>query len=270
MNYIIHKPKGFLNSYIKFIWAMESEFCGHTCNLEKLVPSGSAEIIINLDDKITIKGKKNSDQVSSNGIIGGQKSSFSEYVPNSKKLISVVFHPQAAHSVFGIPTNEFSDYYIDATNIWGDDWKRLVEQVIDAENYNKKIQLLENFVFSKIVKNDIALDDRINKSIELLNQSSGRIKITELAEKVYLGKRQLERLFRTKLGLSPKEFSRIVRFQSVLYLKQKNNLLSLSELAYLNGYYDQSHFVNEFTSISGFSPKEFFSMGEIVSDYFSY
>lgn len=269
MNYLIHKPKGLLKKYIKFIWALDFDNSNTNCEFDKLMPGGCVEIIINLGKKLSIKGKKNTDNLSSCGIVGGQKTTFSEYIPGSKGIISIVLLPEAAYSVIGIPISELVDCYVEPEDIWKPDGKDLVNRVIEAGNNDLRIKILEKFVFDKIVENEKDIDRRLLTSVDLLNKSGGQIKINELAEKICLSKRQIERMFKKEIGLSPKEFSRILRFQWILFAKQQNDSLSLTELAYIGGYFDQAHFINDFKTITGFNPKEYFSMGGIISDYYS-
>ena len=70
------------------------------------------------------------------------------------------------------------------------------------------------------------------------------------------------------IGISPKQYLKIIRFQSAIFLKQKNNNLNMTELSYESGYLDQSHFINDFKSLSGLTPKQYFAEKEIYSDFF--
>jgi AraC-like DNA-binding protein len=71
------------------------------------------------------------------------------------------------------------------------------------------------------------------------------------------------------MGKSPKQFIRIVRFQEVLRRLSLGDNSYLTEYAYNNGYFDQSHFIKDFKSLSGYTPKEFVALGDCHSDYFS-
>jgi AraC-like DNA-binding protein len=75
---------------------------------------------------------------------------------------------------------------------------------------------------------------------------------------VCLGIKQFERIFSKYVGVNPKKFASIVRFQNVLQTNSKGKR-RLSQIAVYNGYYDQSHFIHDFKSLTGLTPKAFFN-----------
>ena len=85
----------------------------------------------------------------------------------------------------------------------------------------------------------------------------GSVNISAMAREHALSTRQFERKFKEVAGLSPKLYSRIIRFQAATKHKL-NGRCDLTEVAYACGYYDQSHFINDFREFSGYTPKEFF------------
>lgn len=80
-----------------------------------------------------------------------------------------------------------------------------------------------------------------------------------MAQEVCFGVKQFERVFSKNIGLNPKKYLSIVKFQNVLQMKKKFPNANLQRLAYENGYYDQSHFTHDFKNLTGLSPKDFFS-----------
>lgn len=269
MNYIIHKPTGILKKYIKFICTLEVKDVPSGLTCMNLPPSGFVEIAI-IPQKLTVKGKNNKDNLTSRGVISGQKTTFSRFIPGDMDVISLCLYPETAYSIIGIPVDELTDYYITPEDIWKTEGKNLTERITETSDKKKRVKILEDFILGKILKTSCEPNKRLVKAVEILGINRGQVRIDKLAERVCLSKRQLERLFRQKIGLSPKEFSRIIRFQAVLFAKQKDKTLSFTDLAYSSGYFDQAHFINDFKQISGYKPGEYFSFDEIVSDYYSF
>ena len=110
---------------------------------------------------------------------------------------------------------------------------------------------------------------RIDDSIRNINQTLGKISIEELSSRACLSRKQYERIFTDNIGISPKRFLRIVRFQNVIFQKQMRQNSNLTTLAYDCGYFDQSHMINDFKILSGKTPSQYFREGEVISDYFS-
>ena len=124
----------------------------------------------------------------------------------------------------------------------------------------QRIALLENFFSERLIYNKDF--ERIDHAVELIGKYKGQLRTRQLAQEVCLGIKQFERLFAKHVGINPKKFSGIIRFQNVIQMKNKHKNLNLYQLASNNGYHDQSHFIHDFKNITGFSPREFFNTSE--------
>ena len=99
----------------------------------------------------------------------------------------------------------------------------------------------------------------MEEAVKIIEQSKGQIRTRALAQEVCLGIKQFERIFSNHVGLNPKKYISIVRFQQVLQMSKKQANTDLCQLAFDNGYYDQSHFIHDFKRITDVAPREFFS-----------
>jgi transcriptional regulator GlxA family with amidase domain len=86
-------------------------------------------------------------------------------------------------------------------------------------------------------------------------QSSGSVRVSELARQTGLGIRQFERRFAREIGISPKLYARIVRFEAALQRRAVSPTTRWTEIAHALGYHDQMHMVHDFTRLSGDSPE---------------
>jgi AraC-like DNA-binding protein len=105
--------------------------------------------------------------------------------------------------------------------------------------------------------------------------TGGQLEISEAAMGYPVTQRRLQQLFAIQLGISPVLFKRLVRFRHTLRIfnaakAATNSKLSLTQLCYLSGYYDQSHFIRDFKCFSGIMPRQYlkgnFRLNEIVTD----
>lgn len=270
MNYLYYKPKGFLADYVKLIWCLDFNDYSNSYNCNKLIPSGCIEVLFHF-------GSQPFDKLDGNlskqprGLIIGQKSKFTEYFPVGKAgIVSAMLLPEKATSVIGIPLNHLSNQHIDVVDIFGKAGAEVIEKINTIDSLKEKMGIVEKFLSDRVAEFYTNTDKQITESVRQINLYGGNIKIESLAKNVNLSKRQLERKFSTKIGLSPKDFSRIIRFQKTLFVKQKNESLSLTKLAYGCGYSDQAHLIHDFKSISGLTPTEYFSVIDSFSDYYSF
>lgn len=90
-----------------------------------------------------------------------------------------------------------------------------------------------------------------------IEESGGRIRITDLEEFTGYTARYIDRIFHTYVGMSPKTFAKIVRFQNAIDHLDHDNRITFSDLAADHGYYDQPQFIRDFRKYAGTTPKEY-------------
>lgn len=123
----------------------------------------------------------------------------------------------------------------------------------NLDNRTNQTQTVLSFLSRQF--NGKQIDQTVINSIEIIKQTGGQIKVEKLAYEVCNSKRNFERKFKATTGLTPKKFIDNVRFQSSLEKLNNNN--DLQEVAFLSGYYDLSHFINDFKEITGTTPEKY-------------
>ena len=117
------------------------------------------------------------------------------------------------------------------------------------------MEVVQSYLVSLLI--DKPTDKLIKNITEEIHKTNGLLKIEDIAQSANISKRQLERRFNEIIGVSPKKFSTIVRFQQAIQLFEKND--TLTALAYDSGYFDQAHFIKEFQTFTGLTPEQFFN-----------
>ncbi len=123
----------------------------------------------------------------------------------------------------------------------------------------RKLNLLDAFLLNQLQGQKKA-DRNIDEAIRLIERFRGNISLRELELATFTTKRTLERHFLEQVGFYPKTFSRLVRFNGVIRFLESNLNIKWRQLADAFGYYDQSHFINEFKSLTGGLPHDYFSL----------
>jgi AraC-like DNA-binding protein len=268
MDYNIAKPSIYLSQYVKQYWSLENCIPIGKQHIQRIVPNGLFELIFYLDDK-----PKTTDQqktISDSIIITGQLKSYHDLkVTGNLSLFAIYFLPHGLSMFLDIPLKELFNHSVPLKLIIKDSVNKLEDELSSAETFEKKITIAENFLNTQIQKNEKKYKyDRIRYAVNLINQSKGILEIEDLASKSFLSRKQFERTFSDFIGTSPKQFLKIVRFQNVIYEKSKNAGLNLTEIAHKCGYFDQSHMINDFKTLSGITPKNYFENEGVFSDYF--
>ncbi len=106
--------------------------------------------------------------------------------------------------------------------------------------------------------------------IEYIFRRSGVVQVKDLMDKFHISRRWLEKQFAEQVGISPKEFARITRFNALLTRVKTTPSVSWTEIIEKFGYYDQSHLNRDFHEFTGQSPTEYFKAKLFDLNHFSY
>lgn len=265
----IFKSGEILAPYIKFYWTLNLNQLPSSDNSIRIIPNGLIGLTIHYGDHLINTKQNNQFEKQSSSLISGQTTEFFDITQTGKTgMVTVLFKPHGARLFLNMPLTEITDRNIELDSVFGNEANELTERVALAKNDEKRIEIIEFFLSQKIREKNFHKFRRIDQSIKLIDHSGGNIKVDELAKSACLSNKQYERTFNEFIGLSPKQFSRIVRFQNALSNKQTNKDQSFTELAHTCGYYDQAHFNNEIKLFTGYTPKTFFSLCEPFSDYY--
>ena len=142
-------------------------------------------------------------------------------------------------------------------------------KLFEVKGFVERIKIVEKLLEQLLQKKEPKFADRVRDSISVIDTLKANTTVDYLANRACLSRKQFERSFSATIGLSPKQFLKVIRFQQAIYQKQINAKKPLTRLAYDCGYYDQSHMINDFKALSGVSPSDFFSSNDAYSDYFS-
>jgi AraC-like DNA-binding protein len=153
------------------------------------------------------------------------------------------------------PAHELFDVTIPAENFFAKSAMRdLLEAVAEAGNNECRIRTIEAFLTQQLKGGEP--DRLVNEAVRLIKESKGLIKIKDLAHALYISQDPLEKRFRAKVGSTPKQYASIIRLRNIIDTWSPSS--SLTAASYEAGYFDQSHFIKDFRTFTGESPKDFF------------
>lgn len=176
----------------------------------------------------------------------------------------VRFQPQGA-ACLGIPSDRIRGQSVALDDLWEGMRRAQAVQLMSAlhacVDTTGRVALLEEFLMSLPFRRDMRLEralQRLDRSDHLDEAAS----VAGVARELGLSERQLERLFRERVGISPKRYARLRRFERAVKLTRE--LGALSEVASVSGYADQAHFIREFRSFTGTTPRRYIQASDFV------
>ncbi len=247
---------------------MENSLPAGVEHIQRIVPNGLCDLIFYLKDRPESTRKNNS--IVDSSLVSGQNNNYYDLkVTGDLSLFSILFQPHGLSVFFDIPLIELLNQNVPLRYLLKDSVDKLEEKLFEAGGFEERIKIVESFLLQRIQKSKKKYNfNRIENCIHLINQAKGKITINELASNACYSRKQFERVFSGFTGISPKRFLKIVRFQNTIYEKAVKPATNITELTYLCGYYDQSHMTNDFSKLSGMTPKQYFADCEPFSDYF--
>jgi AraC-like DNA-binding protein len=169
-------------------------------------------------------------------------------------VVKVGFQPGGLFRLLGIPISELeADEKINASEVLlGRDIQFILEQLNEVTSYEEMAATLQNWLLGKLAK--LKRELPIDKVLPLLTKTGALHNITEVASQSCVSIRQLERLYKQRIGLPPQHYARLVRFTKAWILKENNNQVKWTNLAYECGYFDQMHLIRDFKEFTGITP----------------
>jgi len=167
------------------------------------------------------------------------------------------FHPNGFLPFATLPLKEMENTPVPLGRLYGEEGVELENKILQALSTSERIEIAESFLFERLAAAD-TIDRIIQSTVDTLLAVNGQISVKALSDQNQVNRRQLVRKFSSTIGLSPKQLAKTIRIQAALKTLLTEFPSNLTELAYENEYYDQSHFIKDFREFTGLSPKEFY------------
>jgi len=172
-----------------------------------------------------------------------------------------LFQPAGFHALFSIPMHELTDKNFDAHAVLGPVVSRLEQLLGECRTFEQRLHVANKFLLRRAI--EVRCFDGI-AGVAARILLGGDSRIATLADNAGLSIRQLERIFLQQLGVRPKLFARIARFEAALDSKARSAQKSWTDVAHEFGYHDQMHMVHDFEEFTGGTPTNVLRQFEIL------
>ena len=137
------------------------------------------------------------------------------------------------------------------------DIEKEISKLKKTSDFTEWTGLITDLLFSIFQTQKETLDYKIQQGILQIIENNGLQSIKQLRELLNISERTFERRFLAQVGITPKQFSKIIQFQNSLIDLQDNDFIKLTDIVYKNGFADQSHFIRVFKAFTGITPSSF-------------
>jgi AraC-like DNA-binding protein len=258
MQLIRHRPAAPLDAYIECLWWSRRDQAENSG--EHMLPSGSAQLILALHETPIIcrpNAASSRSIVWSRGIVHGPQWSYYQSCAKPSGVVAgVAFRPGVAGAILGIPIAELTDRHIPIDALWGARGNDLREQLLAAASPTRVFRVLEGELIARLER-PLLIHPAIAQALAVQSSGWAHSRVADIQRDVGYSPKHFIALFRAAVGLTPKHYYRVKRFNTVLRHIAANADESLADLAASTGYSDQSHLTREFREFAGVTPTQY-------------
>lgn len=263
----IHIPAYPLNQFIESFLYYKDYSPQHT--VDRFLPDGNVNIVIDLTDYpkfIYDNHSLKEIQACRNVWFSGIRNNFIT-IPSGRdsEMFVINFHKGRAYPFVEMPMHELTDYVVDGELVMTHEILNLREKLLTAALVTQKFKYAEAHLM-KVFGKKLIINPFIEYSVNHLINSPKTLTLDQLAAKVGFSQKHFIKIFKENVGLTPKGFLKVLRFQKAI-AEIEIGKLDWNTIAYESGYYDQAHFNNDFKAFSGFTPQQYLSTRSDFTNY---
>lgn len=254
MIYRTIQPSPKLKDYVRFYWFLESDQPYTHYAMADVCP----ELIFHFNgrfDEVLENGKKELSLISGISAPTSQTRKFE--IDSGFGIFGIYLYPHAIPLLFGIPAIELTNQMVELATLTRAFGADLEDEIMTSPTDEQRIAVIESFIETRLSKTQ-TVQLPVFEALNDIIKAQVAPKVSQLSCDYFVSERQLERQFLKFTGFNPKQFIRIARFHRAMQFYGGKEI-RLTDIALDCGYYDQSHFINDFKQFSGVGPREFFS-----------
>jgi len=245
-----------LRGIVRVLWATNADpSVRRTIGYESVLPTGVAHLAFRLGgEPLRLKGRAGDESVGWDVVGGSRDRAYVREIPPGGTSVGAQLEPGAARLVIGAAADELADRHTPLEDLWGNDARRWRERLGTESSLAQRLDRFEALLASRITTRP---DRFVVWAIERIGEGAA---ISEVVEASGFSHRHAVSLFRREVGLPPKRFARVLRFQRAIASLAQKTAPALADVAHAAGYADQSHLTRELQAMSGLSPGRYLAL----------
>jgi AraC-like DNA-binding protein len=240
---IIRRPGPPVDSFVDCLWYYRANT--REPRPDRVLPHGAFELVISIGER------------SSDSLIAGPRTEAMIVDPvGYSPLIGAHFRPGGVTSLFRFPADEFLDLDVPLLDVWpkgGPDWSA---RIGDMSQPDDLLRMLERELAS-LARTAGPSHPAVSLAVADFHSSCPRKRVRDLVADSGLSQRRFIQIFKEEIGMGPKRYARIQRFQRTLRRITACQRVDWAAIAVESGYADQAHLIREFRHLTGLRPTEY-------------
>lgn len=255
-----HIPAPPLSEFVDLLWLYEGYQQPH--KKERLLPDGSMELVVNLkEDRTRVYDPRDPEKCTTfrgTSVAGAHSEFFVIDTAEQHSVAGVHFKPGGAFPFFDLPANELHNQLVSLDDLWGGLAAELRERLLEAPAPQGKFRVLEDVLLMRAASR-LERHPAVAFALQRFRGSPHTQTVAGVTDQIGLSATRFIQVFSSEVGLTPKLFCRVRRFQRALRLAHVGGSVEWVNVAADCGYFDQAHFIHDFKAFSGMNPSTYVS-----------
>jgi AraC-like DNA-binding protein len=240
----VHRPRPPLAEFVDYVWIYEGYAPPHP--RERLLPTATTELVFSVD----ANGR------ASSGVSGARSEPLVLDTSTPFSVIAVHFKPGGGFPFFGVPSSDLRNQGVTLDLVWGRLATNVRDRLWEETAADNRFKVLEEALLTR-ARARFDHHPAVRYALESFERSNGRRPVGDVIQRIGLSARRFGDVFLSEVGLSPKTFCRIRRFNEVLKRIEHDTSVDWSAVALSCGYFDQAHFNHDFRACAGVTPSAY-------------
>ncbi len=238
-------------------------------SIDRFLPDGNVNVVIDLTERpkfIYDNDTLKEIQACRRVWFSGMRNSFIT-IPSGKdsEMFIINFHKGMAYPFVEMPMDQMTDVVVDGQLVMTDEILTIRDKLLESHSPSEMFSKAQ-WHLNAVYRNRLARNPCVEFAIQSILDQPNHLSMSALASKVGYSQKHFIKLFKEQVGVTPKSFLRIIRFQSSVSQIEKTGAMNWSAVAHDCGYYDQAHFISDFKQFSGFTPLQYMAaQGEFTN-----
>lgn len=242
-------PRAALRPFIKQLWISDGRDAVAGARREHVLPTGAMHVVLRLDDEpVRLWNERGQDLTFGTAVVGGMRSTYYVKELRPARTVGAQLHPAASLPLLGVPADELGERHTRLEDLWDAQAAALRTRLLEARSPADALARFEATLESRLPR-----ARGVHPGIaHALVRFDALGEVTDVVRETGLSHRRFLTLFRRTVGIAPKRYCRVLRFQRALHGVLAGQ--ALSSVAAEAGYSDQAHLTREFRELAGISP----------------
>jgi AraC-like DNA-binding protein len=269
VEYAEYAPSPRLSNVVRCIWTLEGQVEDLATAAQPILPDGRSEIIIHLGDPFERMHGDGAGERQPQTIFAGQLRSSLVVRPTGRiSVVGVRFRTDGAPALIRCPQHVLAGLTLDLDDLSRSLARQLRDVSAAQPNLSQAARAVDDCLQSHL--DESRIDPHVRLAVVTIQRQRGAGSVDGIAALTGLSRRHLERRFRDVVGLSPKRFARITRFQRALRMFEQGAARRRGAAAAAAcGYADQAHFIRDFGELAGCAPEAHLLRNAMLSSLFA-